>query len=374
MSEVIKAGPTKRLWVRITACVLSLALIVSLGVNALVAVKIQTAQAHEAATNYLVENTEYVSAELLERLGEKLRTLPEPMNIEDYYRLAGTQIAEEKYEEALFSIEKCIELFDDNQTDELWIDLLMKKGCLEVLTQRFDKAEGTLNAVLQADPEQKEVYLILAQIHAGYDDLDLLEEDLNNYLAKAKDDLQIRALLAQTLFAKEEYEAAGEQYLLILESQAEGVDMAEMNYLYALTGIQLENYQIAKEHMEAAIQLDESKLDAYYYLGICNMAQEEYEKAVESFTKAIDGNSMMQLSYYSRGVCGLMIEEYDYQKALDDLKQTEVYNGADLDPEISAQAADLLAELEAVGLENRPRSEIVISTKNDENTENSDNE
>ena len=374
MSEVIKAGPTKRLWVRITACVLSLALIVSLGVNALVAVKIQTAQAHEAATNYLVENTEYVSAELLERLGEKLRTLPEPMNIEDYYRLAGTQIAEEKYEEALFSIEKCIELFDDNQTDELWIDLLMKKGCLEVLTQRFDKAEGTLNAVLQADPEQKEVYLILAQIHAGYDDLDLLEEDLNNYLAKAKDDLQIRALLAQTLFAKEEYEAAGEQYLLILESQAEGVDMAEMNYLYALTGIQLENYQIAKEHMEAAIQLDESKLDAYYYLGICNMAQEEYEKAVESFTKAIDGNSMMQLSLYSRGVCGLMIEEYDYQKALDDLKQTEVYNGADLDPEISAQAADLLAELEAVGLENRPRSEIVISTKNDENTENSDNE
>ncbi|MBQ4637190.1 MAG: hypothetical protein IJB92_00485, partial [Clostridia bacterium] len=236
MSEVIKAGPTKRLWVRITACVLSLALIVSLGVNALVAVKIQTAQAHEAATNYLVENTEYVSAELLERLGEKLRTLPEPMNIEDYYRLAGTQIAEEKYEEALFSIEKCIELFDDNQTDELWIDLLMKKGCLEVLTQRFDKAEGTLNAVLQADPEQKEVYLILAQIHAGYDDLDLLEEDLNNYLAKAKDDLQIRALLAQTLFAKEEYEAAGEQYLLILDSQAEGVDMAEMNYLYALTG------------------------------------------------------------------------------------------------------------------------------------------
>ena len=296
------------------------------------------------------------------------------MNIEDYYRLAGTQIAEEKYEEALFSIEKCIELFDDNQTDELWIDLLMKKGCLEVLTQRFDKAEGTLNAVLQADPEQKEVYLILAQIHAGYDDLDLLEEDLNNYLAKAKDDLQIRALLAQTLFAKEEYEAAGEQYLLILDSQAEGVDMAEMNYLYALTGIQLENYQIAKEHMEAAIQLDESKLDAYYYLGICNMAQEEYEKAVESFTKAIDGNSMMQLSYYSRGVCGLMIEQYDYQKALDDLKQTEVYNGADLDPEISAQAADLLAELEAVGLENRPRSEIVISTKNDENTENSDNE
>ena len=104
------------------------------------------------------------------------------------------------------------------------------------------------------------------------------------------------------------------------------------------------------------------------------MAQEEYEKAVESFTKAIDGNSMMQLSYYSRGVCGLMIEEYDYQKALDDLKQTEVYNGADLDPEISAQAADLLAELEAAGLENRPRSEIVISTKNDENTENSDNE
>ncbi|MBE5760400.1 MAG: tetratricopeptide repeat protein [Clostridiales bacterium] len=374
MSEVIKAGPTKRLWVRITACVLSLALIVSLGVNALVAVKIQTAQAHEAATNYLVENTEYVSAELLERLGEKLRTLPEPMNIEDYYRLAGTQIAEEKYEEALFSIEKCIELFDDNQTDELWIDILMKKGCLEVLTQRFDKAEGTLNAVLQADPEQKEVYLILAQIHAGYDDLDLLEEDLNNYLAKAKDDLQIRALLAQTLFAKEEYEAAGEQYLLILDSQGEGVDMAEMNYLYALTGIQLENYQIAKEHMETAIQLDESKLDAYYYLGICNMAQEEYEKAVESFTKAIDGNSMMQLSYYSRGVCGLMIEEYDYQKALDDLKQTEVYNGADLDPEISAQAADLLAELEAAGLENRPRSEIVISTKNDENTENSDNE
>lgn len=374
MSEVIKAGPTKRLWVRITACVLSLALIVSLGVNALVAVKIQTAQAHEAATNYLVENTEYVSAELLERLGEKLRTLPEPMNIEDYYRLAGTQIAEEKYEEALFSIEKCIELFDDNQTDELWIDLLMKKGCLEVLTQRFDEAEDTLNAVLKADPEQKEVYLILAQIHAGYDDLDLLEEDLNNYLAKAKDDLQIRALLAQTLFAKEEYEAAGEQYLLILDSQGEGVDMAEMNYLYALTGIQLENYQIAKEHMEAAIQLDESKLDAYYYLGICNMAQEEYEKAVESFTKAIDGNSMMQLSYYSRGVCGLMIEEYDYQKALDDLKQTEVYNGADLDPEISAQAADLLAELEAVGLENRPRSEMVISTKNDENTENSDNE
>ena len=126
-NEIVKRKLRFPLWICITAGIVAFAIIVSLTANAAVAVRRKLGEDPEAAVSYLVGKTDHVNAGTVDRLREKLQTLEDPVTLEDHYRLAGTQIAEEEYAAALGSIERCIAL-DDRSNEALSIDLLMKKG------------------------------------------------------------------------------------------------------------------------------------------------------------------------------------------------------------------------------------------------------
>jgi tetratricopeptide (TPR) repeat protein len=75
------------------------------------------------------------------------------------------QIAREEYANALENIEKCISLYN-NEGRDLYLDLLLKRGCLLVMLGRYDEALKSLNLALAEDPSAADVYLVKAQIYA----------------------------------------------------------------------------------------------------------------------------------------------------------------------------------------------------------------
>lgn len=333
-----------RIEIRIIAGIVAVALIISLVANAAVVVRIKADDETDAAMNYLVDKTGYVNAGTVDRIQEKLKTLSAPEALEDYYRLAGTQIAEEDYAGALQSIEQCIAL-DDGSNRELHLDLLMKQACLLIMLDRGAEALAPLDLVLQLKPDYADALLIKAQVYEEQQDIPNLVKTLDQYLEYESDNTELRVLLAQAMFSIEDYDGAMKQYRKILDSGETDLDMTEIQYLYGLTCIQTGAFTEAEESLLKALETDDALDGIYYYIGVCQMSREAFDEAVEFFSKAIEKNSMLQLSHYCRGVSGLMVEGYDMAVIIADLKLAAEYTGSDADMSVRTQAAELLRQL-----------------------------
>ena len=336
-------------WIRTIALVLAVVMVFSIWANGAVHVQIRRGDEMDAATNYLVDNTGYVNQNELERLGDVLQTQQQATDLEDFYRLAGTQIAKEEYAEALESIEQCIALYPGGD-EALYVDLILKRACLLVLLLREDEALVTLDEVLQLQPDHADAYLIKAQIYAERTEMEPLKEVLASYLTYKPQEHTIRLVYAQALFETQCFEEAIAEYELLMDVETDAIKRCELLYLLGLTQLQLDNFAACETALEEAKREDSSAVleGLDYYLGICRMSREAYAEAVESFTRSIDTGSMLQHSRYSRGVCLLMLEEQNVEAAMEDLKFASQYDGEDADSNVKLQADDLLAQLQDV--------------------------
>jgi len=327
----------KKIRMRIITGVLTVALIGTGILSSMATVTIaRSEEKSEAAVNYLADNTEYVNENRVERMADVLSTMGSKETLEDYYTLAATQIASEDYRSAAESISKCLQLHE-NQNDALYLDLLMKQGCIYVMLTEYDKALKYLDMALAVDPKSTDAYLIKAQIYSEKGDFASLAASLESYLEINPNDNEIRGLLAQTKFLQASYKEAEAEYTKILQNQND----PQILYLNGLTEIQLGDFINAEKHLTEAIKQNDSYDGIYYYRGVCRMAAENYTDAIADFTASINKNSMTQASYYSRGVCSLMTEKYDYDSVLNDLKTAESGPEAGL----TKQAQDLLQKL-----------------------------
>lgn len=290
-----------------------------------------------AAVNYLAENTEYVNKNTPQRVEEYIKTLGTKDTLEDYYRLASTQIAREEYNEALGNIEKCISLYN-NEGQELYEDLLLKRGCLQVMIGDYGAALKSLDLALAKDPSAADIYLVKAQIYAQRQNMGALAQCLTEYLKLVPEDSSIRALLAQAQFTEGDYEAATQQYAEILDKEPN----AEVEYLYGLNAMKNSDFVTGEASLTSAIAKDDSFDGIYYYRGVCRMSLGNYPVAIEDLTVSIGREDMLQASYYTRGVCLLM--DNQYEKGLMDVKNAANRNDNE---EITKQAQVLIAELEA---------------------------
>ena len=297
-----------------------------------------------AAANYLVDNTEYVQEGRLGRMQSKVQTLGKPVTLEDFYRLAGTQIAEERYDEALQSIDVCL-AYTSPEDHAFYVDLLMKRGCLLVLVNQYENALDVLDQVITEAPELADAYLVKAQVYAAWQKHEALEGALLSYIELVPQDSEIRMVLGQTQYLLGKFEEAAAQYSEILDRAAPGQDVSEAAYLCGLTNLQLERYDKAIPALLQARELNPGLEAIDYYIGVCQMSNEDYADAAVNLTKSIDKHIMVQLSCYSRGICGLMLGPEQQMAALEDLKFAAGYQGADADPTVNQQAAALLDEI-----------------------------
>ncbi len=291
----------------------------------------------QAAVNYLADSTEYVNQKRSERVKEYLGTLGTPNTLQDYYTLASTQIAREEYADALVNIDKCIALYN-NEGYELYMDLLLKRGCLQVMLGKYDAALQSLDQALAEDPAAADIYLIKGQIYAERQDMEALVDCLTAYLKLVPGDSSIRELLAQAQFTEGDYAAAAQQYEKILATESK----AEIEYLSGLNAVKNADFKKGEAFLTQAIEKDDSFEGIYYYRGVCWMSLENYPAAIEDLTVSIAREDMQQASFYTRGVCLLMNNEYEQGLADVQLAAT-----LDQDGEITQQARLLIAELEA---------------------------
>ncbi len=353
-------------WVRVMAGVLAFVLILTLMGIEWTWVDI-SADTDDAAQGYLAGETEYVNASELERLRQQIRNLRQPILLEDYYSRAGTEIAAEDYDEALEYIDKCLELYTSEYGEELHVDLLVKRGCLLTMLDRGAEAVEPLEAALEIDPEQGEVYLVLAQIYSGAGQTDELTRSLARYVELEPGDGDMRLLLAQLQYEAEAYSSSGDNVLRLLEDGwPESSELSELCAGLGLILTQAGDYARALKLLDAAVSMSgnageesgsgnpegtdaQSAVNTagelgllHYYRGLCNLTVENYEAASEDYSLAIDGEILLQLSHYGRGVAEMMTQEPDIEQALNDLAYAADYRGEDLDTAVSDQARELL--------------------------------
>ncbi len=353
-------------WVRVMAGILAFVLVLTLMGIEWTWVDI-SADTDDAAQEYLAGETEYVNADELERLRQQILNLRQPILLEDYYGRAGTAIAAEDYDEALEYIDKCLELFTPEYGEELHTDLLVKRGCLLTMLNRGIEAVEPLEAALEIDPEQGEVYLVLAQIYSGTGQTGELTQALSRYVELEPGDGDMRLLLAQLQYEAENYTASSENVLRLLEDGGE--ESRELSELCAGLGLiltQTGDYARALKLLDAAVSMaagtreeagsgdqegsaDQSAENTagelgllHYYRGLCNLTVENYEAASEDYSRAIEEEILLQLSHYGRGVAEMMTQEPDIEQALNDLEYAADYRGEDVDTAVSDQARELL--------------------------------
>ena len=87
----------------------------------------------------------------------------------------------------------------------------------------------------------------------------------------------------------------------------------------AILEIEKQNYIVAIEDCNKAIELDSTFIDAYYYIGIANNENQDYDTAIGFFKKTIDLNSKYAKSWNNMGFSFEKLGQFD--KAIDSYKK-----------------------------------------------------
>ena len=308
----------------------------------------------QAAVNYLVSNTEYVNENIFQRMSSWAGTKGDLYTLQDYYTLAGTHIARERYELALTSIDKCLELYVD-EGEELLTDLWLKKGCLLVMLEEYEEAALALNEVLAIDAANAHAYLVKAQVYASLERYEEMCENLAYYLALEPDDADVASLLAQIReeLALAQGPAALEQTVIASAPQPSPVEREYLSALYAMQGGE---YDLAEVALSRVIELDSSYEGVYYYRGVCRLSQEDYAGAAADFAGSIDSGYLAHSSYYNRGISLIMADEYE-------AGLTDILYAAELDedPTVQNRAESFLLQVEEAEEEARIMQFLIMA-------------
>ena len=349
-------------WTRALAAFLALAMTGSVFLMNAAQIKLG-AGGQSASTSVLNETTDYVQKSALSRAGDVLASIVmNPETLEQYYNNASVQIGEAKYDEALESIKACIPLVDGSNwslLDELWL----KRGALETLTGAYDDALESFTHITIGS-YMGEQLLIKAQIFGEKGDERAVASMLHEYVRLYPDDMETRITLASAYVQLGEYDAAIEQYSVVIDAGGD-VDGASymqratarlMNGQYeasiqdflaaksagyadpsaclaqcALASYLLQDYENVLGYGARAIALGSENFTyetLYYYMGLSQLNRGNYPESASLLTKAIDLGVTMDDAYYYRGACYMV--DGSMPEAISDFSVVIERNVADL--------------------------------------------
>lgn len=273
-------------------------------------VTISAGEKSDAAQNYLVENTEYVSQPTHQRMLDYLSARGDEDDFQSLYTLASASIAKEDYSKALAYIEKCIAFLDADQSLknlnlDVYSDLWLKKSCLHVLLGEHESALSALEQTIELDATLSEAYLVMAQVSAEMGDIDGILSSLERYLELKPEDENIAEVLEELVAGLEAQEEA-----VLPETQTDGPTV-ESEYLQGLYAIQSGDFSLGEQAITRAIGIDSEYIGLFYYRGICRLSLKNYSGAAEDFTHSINRGVMVQSSLYNRGIALILDDRYD---------------------------------------------------------------
>ncbi len=446
-----KKRPKNKLWRRILAVILIIALVASPIVMLKTQIRFSRLNYVEETASYAAQitedRTEYLSENRLNRAWKYLQTLvKKPETYHDYELYASIAIAREDFEAAAEYLEGCLQTADGEAAADPAV-LNLRLASLFILEEKPDLAAGYLDKAIELDPGLTSAYFLRGQLRAESGDTEGAAADLKSYvlqpdadpaiaaslaplfeeagdiptamacytagigasetpdaalykgrakcfirqedLASARQDLEryfaltdadpsgeASAMLAMCLMDSGEYEDAAayfgkavengyadtkllygqsmmcnyaaEKYeeaiadgkKVIAAGEEDESDVNEAQFWTGMSYMALGEYRNAETYLLKAEEGSPDREDIHYYLGVCAMVNGKQEAAAKEFTTSVEKDESRDASLYNRAICYVQLGRYD--EALEDLEKAA---DSTVDPEVAADAADLLKEL-----------------------------
>ena len=276
----------RKFWIGGVALLLAVVMIANTVLSAVFQITLSGSDEETAkgyATNYLLDSNGYLTKDTLARMGEVLGTYYTPSGWEDYLSKAEIDISKEDYEKALSDVNEAISKYDGDD-DEKLSSIYLERGCLEILMGQEEEALADFNKSVDLNAEQDQVYLLMAQIYSGREDVDNTTHCLEEYLSRSEGNAESKITLAELYLANGDYEKSFKWFQEGLDESAD----AEVYFEAALCAIQLEDGKTSEAYLTKAIEMDDTVGDVYYYRGIARLMEEDYGPALSDFKIAVE--------------------------------------------------------------------------------------
>ena len=224
------------------------------------------------------------------------------------YTLALNAIAAEDYENAKEYINICFAYCDAQSNPVMFSDLLLKRGCIDVIEGKNDMALLNLDAALRIQPSLADAYLVRAQVNIGQGDLDRAVADLEQYITLTGD-TSLYETIAQLQEAKGDINAAKTAYDQFVAGA--GAEVEEAGFQAGLYRMQAGQFEDAIAAFTAYAENETYAAGALYNIGVCRMNLGDFVGAVESFTACEEKGGLYEGLYYNRGICRLLSENWE---------------------------------------------------------------
>ena len=300
-------------------------------------------QKHEEAINEV-----YIALSLAKRM-----TYPEEENVEleelknivnKVYSVEIKKVLNQGNElAAKKEYDKAIEVFNEalNQTNKMYLTKEMEKLVNTIKSLIYDAEVGTLIGKGKLTEEQKVKEKEIEKLRKRLEYAKSIEDDKRrveemNKIKKSIDDIhseEIKLLIEQgnQLADKKAfgeafkfYERALKVNEMMEEPDVKNKDLVKESYKRELINkarIEIDNqqYDVAIENGKKAVELDESFVNAYHYIGVAYNYKRKYDAAIENLQKAIKYDKSHIESW---NLIGLVYEaKNDYDNALENLNK-----------------------------------------------------
>lgn len=187
--------------------------------------------------------------------------------------------------------------------------------------QQFIKAKLTWEKFLNIDGE------------------DLVKQEIREQNEIIEDEVNYE--MGFTYYSYNDFGKALDAFLKLFPSQK---DNWNINYLVALSYKGMEDYDLAVEYLDYALELNDEEADLYNELGVVYFLMGDIVKAIDALSKGIDKIDWDYKLYFNRGLGFVQLGEY--KRALEDINAS--YNLNPNDENVLKQKAEIESFLDTI--------------------------
>ena len=190
----------------------------------------------------------------------------------------------------------------------VFADLLLKRGCIDVIEEKYDMALLNLDAALRVQPDLADAWLVKTQIYATQGLVDQAVDSLENYI-ELTGDTSLYETVAQLRELQGDVAGAQEAYTKYAEGA--GTSAEEVGFQNGVYLMEAAKFDEAIAAFEAYADSEVFGSGAMYNIGVCQMNLGNYAEAVAAFKACEEKGGTYEGLYYNRGVCSLLTGDFE---------------------------------------------------------------
>lgn len=279
---------------------------------------------------------------LLAAVEYQLASQLEPTLSESYFRLGQAQFYGEKYQNALIAFEKAIELSPSNENAKI----LLGKTYLQL--EQFTNARDLFEGLTIESPEKFYYLGVLAAYFGDYEaaqsnfnqvieqgDTSELAQNATNYLNSMSENnlaedpaaVYLKTLVGRSLAETGETRLAITLLYDVLRDEPDYRDAwIIMGYAY----LSENKFQEAQNALFKAVELDPTKAESRYFLGLSYFGLDDYPSAITQLELALESGFEPKIQAYQKlGDAAVLAQ--NFPKATEAYEKVLVLNSSDIE-------------------------------------------